>query len=58
MSEDEDLGIKIGTPEEAFWTDLKKRIEKEMEHSRHELIINSEVLKLAERKLEEEKEKI
>jgi len=58
MSEEqEDLGIKIGTPEEAFWTDLKKKLEKDMDNARHELIINAEVLKLCDKKIEDEQNK-
>lgn len=57
MSDDEDLGIKIGSKEEAFWTDLKEKVEKDMDNARHELIINAEVLKLADRKIDDEKQK-
>jgi hypothetical protein len=53
----EDLGAKIGTEEEKFWTDLLKNTQKAQEHCKHETVINETLAKLCEYKIKEEKEK-
>ena len=54
----EDLGIKIGTKDEALWTKVKKEAEILIEQSEDNLKIQKEILKLAKSKIKEEKEKL
>ena len=56
--EPKDLGIKIGSKEEAFWTQTKDLAQKAMDQGQHEIIINEAILELAERKIKKEKEKV
>jgi hypothetical protein len=51
----EDLGVKIGTPEEAFWTGIKKKCEDMIEQCNHEKQIQQVILDYAVIKIEEEK---
>ena len=55
MDEPKDLGVKIGTPEEAFWTTVKKTCEDLIDRSKHEIIIQTHVRDLADSKIKEEK---
>ena len=52
------LGVKIGTPEEVFWTGVKKKGEDMIAQSKHEIIINTKIIELADQKLKEEKQKV
>jgi len=52
-----DLGIKIGTKDEALWTNVKRESMVLIEQSENNLKIQKEMLKLAEQKIVEEKEK-
>ena len=54
----EDLGIKIGTEEEVVWTKVKRESEILIKQSKDNLMIQKEILKLAERKIQEEKGKV
>jgi len=54
----EDLGIKIGTPDEVMWTNVLKESKVLIKQSEDNLKIQREMLKLAERKIEEEKGKV
>lgn len=54
----EDLGVKIGTKVEVFWTDLKGKCEQAIFNAEQTMIADKELLKLAEKKIEEEKRKI
>jgi len=55
MSEEvEDLGIKIGTPEEKFWTDTKKKSEEEILQCKRMIEIDKEIIKHAEKRISEE----
>ena len=54
----EDLGVKIGTKEEVLWTNVKKEAEALIEQSENNLVIQREMLKLATKKIAEEKEKL
>ena len=56
-SEPKDLGIKIGSKEEAAWTKARDTIEEEIQASRITLVMNETLLILANEKIEEEKEK-
>ncbi len=53
--EPEDLGIKVGTKEEAAWTEIKKSAEKELEQGKRALLITAEVIKLADKMILESK---
>lgn len=53
-----DLGLKIGTKKEALWNNVKKEALILIEQSENNLIIQKEMLKLAESKIAEEKEKL
>ena len=46
-----DLGIKIGTPLEVLWTNVKKQSEILIKESEENLIIQKEMLKLAKDKI-------
>ncbi len=52
-----DLGIKVGTKEEVFWTGIKEESEKEILSSKHTIIMDEVLVELAKRKIAEEKEK-
>jgi len=54
MESSEDLGIKIGTKIESLWTNVAKEARILIEGSENNLIIQKEVLKLAEAKIAEE----
>jgi len=54
----EDLGVKVGTPNEVLWERVKKEAEALIEQSSNNLIIQKEMLKLAEKKIAEEKDKL
>ena len=53
-----DLDIKIGSKEEALWTKVKKEAEILIEQSLENLIIQRELLILANTRIQEEKEKL
>ena len=53
----EDLGIKIGTETEALWTNVKTEAELLIKQSNNNLIIQKEMLKVAEQKIAEEQSK-
>ena len=55
IEEPKDLGIKMGTPEEAAWTIIRDRAKKELEIGEREAIINKEIVKLAEKIIAKEK---
>ena len=57
MKEPKDLDIKIGTPEEVLWTNVKKESEILIKQSEDNLIIQKEILKLAKDKILLEKRK-
>lgn len=57
MKEPKDLGIKIGSEKEVIWTKVKKEAEILIEQSEENMVIQKEVLKLAEKIIAEEKEK-
>ena len=51
----EDLGIKIGTKEEVFWTGMRDKTKEAIEQCKHEMIIQTNILKMAEELIEKEK---
>jgi len=52
-----DLGIKMGTKTQVLWEKVKKEAEILIEQSEDSLLIQQEMLKLANFKISEEKEK-
>jgi hypothetical protein len=54
----EDLGIKIGTEAEVVWTKVKREAKVLIKQSEDNLMIQKEMLKLAEKKIQEEKRKV
>lgn len=54
----EDLKVKIGTPEEVFWTELRDRIEKDTLQMERQIVMNHCLVGLAMEKIAEEKKKI
>ena len=54
-NEKEDLGIKIGTKKQALWERVKKEAAILIEQSEDNLLIQKEILQLADRKIKEEK---
>ena len=57
MKVPEDLGIKIGSKEEVFWTDAKMKLENSILQYTESLQGDKLMLELAERRIAEEKEK-
>ena len=57
MKEPKDLGVKMGTKEEAFWKSMKKKVETDIENAQREIEINKHILILADTRISEEKEK-
>ena len=57
IKEPEDLGLKMGTPEEAAWTLVKKAQEQSIRDNRINVAIAETVLKLADKEIVKEKEK-
>ena len=53
-----DLGIKLGTKEEAYWTKVKEQSQAAIEESRHNITIHETIVMLAERRITEEKGKV
>jgi len=52
MIEDKKLGIKVAAnTEEAFWSEMKERIIKDIENNEHNIIISKHILSLAEDRL-------
>lgn len=57
MSEEEDLGIKIVSKDESFWTNALERAKEAVFNAKKEIEINENILTLAEGKVREEQEK-
>ena len=53
----DDLCVKIGTKDEALWTELKENTEIQIEALEKSLIVNREILKMAKQKIKEEQKK-
>lgn len=51
-----DIEFTLGSKEEQFWTDIKKRSEDMIDQAKHEIIIQEQILALAESKIAVEKE--
>ena len=51
----EDLGIKIGSPEEKAWTTIKERAEEEIKQMQRSIILNEACIAKAVEMIEKEK---
>jgi len=59
MIEDKKLGIKVAVnTQEAFWSEMKDRIIKDIENNKHNIEISEHILKLAETKLKDVTKKV
>ena len=47
----EDLGIKIGSHDEAAWTTIKEQSIKELENNKRAIIIGKAIIELAEKEI-------
>lgn len=45
------LGVKIGTPSEVLWTNVKTQTESAIKQNEETLIVNKEILKIAKNKI-------
>lgn len=54
-SKKEDLGIKIGTPEQAYWENVLEQSKKLLLDAHANIEINQMIVKLAEKKIKEKK---
>ena len=57
-SEPKYLGVKIGTPDEVLWTNVKKAAEDQKKNAEESIKVQTEVILMAERKIKEEKDKL
>ena len=57
IKEPGDLGVKIGSPEEVEWTNIRKNQEETIRASKINIAVAEIVLELAEKKIAEEKKK-
>ena len=53
----EDLGIKVGSEDEAMWTQARDKLVTENKRAKMEIEINSHVIELCEKRIQEEQEK-
>lgn len=58
ISNVEDLGLKMGTPELKIFTDFKKALLTDIETAERSLILNKAMLKMAEERISEEERKV
>jgi len=58
MKEPKDLGIKIGTKEEAYWDNVSKQTEELILKGKADVQINEVIKKLADQRIAEEKRKV
>ena len=56
LKENKDLGIKVGTKEQAAWTLILERSEKEVEEQKRAIIIGKEIINLCKKRIKEEQE--
>ena len=57
MKVPKDLGLKIGTKEEANWTSILNQSEALLIKGKSDVVINEMIVKLAKKRIEQEKEK-
>lgn len=58
IQEPEDLGVKIGTKEEVFWTDVKRKAEQDNFNMAMSILLNEQAIKFADERIAEEQEKL
>ena len=56
MNKNKDIGLKVATKRGALWTNVKETAEQRIQALGNDLEVNKEVVKLAEKIIEEEKE--
>ncbi len=49
--------IKVGTKEEAYWTNMLKKLKLSVENYEHEIVISKQIIKLCELKIRIEEER-
>ena len=54
MAKTKDLGIKIGTKEEAYWTEVKRAVDDIIESLEKQLKLQKAIIELAKQKIKEE----
>lgn len=54
----EELDVKIGTPDEAMWTDVLKEAKELVKQSERHIKVQRGIIELAESKIAAEKEKL
>lgn len=52
--EPEKIDFKLGTEKESFWTTVKRNVEAQIKAAENEIMLNKELLIVAERKIQEE----
>ena len=52
---DQKIELKVGTKDEAYWTDILRKAEEQVLSGKNNLIINEMIVGLAKDKIEEEK---
>ena len=57
MKEPKDLGIKIGSKDEAMWTEFRDKVKTEIAANEKAMKVNKAILDMAEQKIDLEKEK-
>lgn len=57
MKVPKDLGLKIGTKEEANWTSILNQSEELLIKGKSDVVINETIVELAKKRIEQEKEK-
>ena len=58
MKEPKDLGVKVGTEEEVLWTKVRDESTDLIRQNKNNMIIQEAILKLAEKKISQEKQKL
>jgi hypothetical protein len=58
MKSKEDLQIKVGTVDEAYWTNALEQAEQLVNKGKNDLQINKMIVKLAKRKIAVEQKKL
>ena len=54
MKKPKDLGVKISTKEESYWTQVKKRVEAQLEDTEKSLKFHKAVLDMCNEKIDQE----
>ncbi len=54
----EDIGLKMGSKREAYWQNIKNKCEEAILNSEEGLVIDRKLLEMANKAIEEEKEKL